>query len=723
MAAVQGGQVDAVEEKDIKTEPSNDGGGNNNANDGRLLSTSPGSSSSTGSIKSAAGPPEDQQTLLAVLQFLRKNKLTESVEILRREAGLPEDSLDLKGGDSSGAGSGAAAGSVELAGGDASSLLSRVTSSASAVAPAPTKAAGEDQPDVNVVLSAYSQQGDPPLYQVYYSGLKKFIESVLDCHRAELSQVFYPLFVHMYLELVYNNHESEAKAFFEKFSGDQECYYEDDLRILSSLSKREHMRGNETLLDFRTSKFVLRISRDSYQLLKRHLQERQNNQIWNIIQEHLYIDIFDGMPRSKSQIDAMSGSLAGEGKREANKAKVYYGLLKEPEIDMGSKSKKQDPNAPAQTRIPLPELKDSDKLDKIMYMKEATKRIRLGPEILPSICFYTFLNAYQGLTAVDFTDDSSLIAGGFADSTVRVWSVTPKKLRKVKSAADLNLIDKESDDVLERIMDEKTASELKILYGHSGPVYGISFSPDRNYLLSSSEDGTVRLWSLQTFTCLVGYKGHNYPVWDTQFSPHGYYFISGGHDRVARLWATDHYQPLRIFSGHLADVTCTRFHPNSNYVATGSSDRTIRVWDVLTGNCVRIFTGHKGPIHSLAFSPNGKFLASGATDSRVLLWDIGHGLMIGELKGHTDTVYSLRFSRDGEILASGSMDNTVRLWNATKAFDDLETDDFTAATGHVHLHDNSQELLLGAYTSKSTPVIHLHFTRRNLLLAAGGYNP
>lgn len=77
-------------------------------------------------------------------------------------------------------------------------------------------AVGEDQPDVSVVLSAYSQQGDPVLYDVYYSSLKKFIESVLDCHRAELSQVFYPLFVHMYLELVYNNHESEAKAFFEK---------------------------------------------------------------------------------------------------------------------------------------------------------------------------------------------------------------------------------------------------------------------------------------------------------------------------------------------------------------------------------------------------------------------------------------------------------------------------------------------------------------------------
>lgn len=71
----------------------------------------------------------------------------------------------------------------------------------------------------------------------------------------------------------------------------------------------------------------------------------------------------------------------------------------------------------------------------------------------------------------------------------------------------------------------------------------------------------------------------------------------------------------------------------------------------------------------------------------------------------------------------GSMDNTVRLWDATKAFDDLETDDFTAATGHIHLQDNSQELILGTYLSKSTPVIHLHFTRRNLLLAAGAYNP
>lgn len=45
-----------------------------------------------------------------------------------------------------------------------------------------------------------------------------------------------------------------------------------------------------------------------------------------------------------------------------------------------------------------------------MYMKEATKRIRLGPDNLPSVCFYTFLNAYQ----VKFYDAFNLSARGAA---------------------------------------------------------------------------------------------------------------------------------------------------------------------------------------------------------------------------------------------------------------------------------------------------------------------
>jgi len=39
-------------------------------------------------------------------------------------------------------------------------------------------------------------------------------------------------------------------------------------------------------------------------------------------------------------------------------------------------------------------MKDSDKLIKITLMREAAKRLTLGPDTLPSICFYSVLNAH-----------------------------------------------------------------------------------------------------------------------------------------------------------------------------------------------------------------------------------------------------------------------------------------------------------------------------------------
>lgn len=47
-----------------------------------------------------------------------------------------------------------------------------------------------------------------------------------------------------------------------------------------------------------------------------------------------------------------------------------------------------------------------------------------------------------------------------------------------------------TEDVLVRMMDDKTGETMKNLHGHNGPVYSASFSPDRSLLLSSSEDAS-----------------------------------------------------------------------------------------------------------------------------------------------------------------------------------------------------------------------------------------
>ena len=79
------------------------------------------------------------------------------------------------------------------------------------------------------------------------------------------------------------------------------------------------------------------------------------------------------------------------------------------------------------------------------------------------------------------------------------------------------------------------------LHGHNGPIYGLSFSPDRSLLLSCSEDGTIRLWSLQTWTCLVNYK-----VW---YIIHLY--ITQRY--INRLFCNDHFQynSMTYFSRHI----------------------------------------------------------------------------------------------------------------------------------------------------------------------------
>lgn len=651
---------------------------------------------------------KEKETLLAVLQFLKKNKLPETEKILRQEANCLDSLEELN-----------------------------------------LQTTPDSEPDISSVLSAYNSDADPTRYEDYFSSLQAFVEKSLDVYKPELAMVLYPMFVHMYLELVYKGSEKEAQSFFSCFRGSQEDYHEEDLCKLAAITRREHMKSNEFMGTLRSNKFVIRMSKDTYQVLKKHLQDQQQELLLSLIQQHLHFDVFEGRPRNKQTIEATAGAVTGEATFEANKSKVYYGIPPEPDLGVviedeseddedkdkpkkkkvkkdsngpGKKKQEHNPNAPPLNRqLPFPVMKDSDKLVKITLIREAGKRVRLGPDLLPSICFYSILNAHTSLNTVSISEDSSLLSGGFEDSCVRVWSLTPKKLRMLKPPSELAQIDKEAEDVLERIMDHRTAVESRRLIGHSGPVFSTSFNTDNSFLLSSSADRTVRLWSLYTFSSLVCFKGHNYPVWDVQFCPKGHYFATASHDRTARLWSTDHPQPLRIFAGHVSDVNRVAFHPNCNYVATGSCDRTVRLWDLNTGSSVRFFTGHKGAIYSLSFSPDGRYLASSGVDKRILVWDLAEGTLLTELKGHSDTVYSLRFSRDGNMLASGGVDNCVKLWDARAICnpddDDLERDNDNPASSKGVTYE------LGSYPTKRTPVHSLHFTLRNLLLASGPFTP
>lgn len=374
------------------------------------------------------------------------------------------------------------------------------------------------------------------------------------------------------------------------------------------------------------------------------------------------------------------------------------------------------------TRLPIPSQKDIDKQDRLLAHKEATIRKKLSADNLPSICMYTIFNSgEQHNTAAlcsTITEDSSIIAIGFSDSTVRVWSLTPKNLKQLKPAHELEELDKEAEDVHKRMLDEEKTFDRKTLCGHSGPVYGVSFSPCRQLLLSCSEDSTIRLWSLQTWTNICIYKSHCYPVWDVKFCPHGYYFASCSIDKTARIWATEHHQPLRIFVGHSEDVDVVEFHPSSNFLATGSLDTSIRLWDILDGQHTKTLSGHESRITALTFSIDGKYLVSAGADRSLIIWEhnVGHKLARFELD--TDSISSITFSRCGAILSTGTLDDRVHIWDFIKLQEEMDTDDLSVCST-PKLYRNIGAILLASYRTKNTSILSLSFTRRNLLLAAG----
>ncbi len=55
--------------------------------------------------------------------------------------------------------------------------------------------------------------------------------------------------------------------------------------------------------------------------------------------------------------------------------------------------------------------------------EDAAKRVSLSAANLPSICFYTFFPTHRTLNTVEISRDGRMVAGGFADSSVRLWDM------------------------------------------------------------------------------------------------------------------------------------------------------------------------------------------------------------------------------------------------------------------------------------------------------------
>lgn len=73
-------------------------------------------------------------------------------------------------------------------------------------------------------------------------------------------------------------------------------------------------------------------------------------------------------------------------------------------------------------------------------LQDSIKRVKDGPPSLTTICFYAFYNTEQLLNTAEISPNSKLLAAGFDNSCVKLWSLRSRKLKSEPHLVDVSRI-------------------------------------------------------------------------------------------------------------------------------------------------------------------------------------------------------------------------------------------------------------------------------------------
>jgi WD40 repeat protein len=201
-------------------------------------------------------------------------------------------------------------------------------------------------------------------------------------------------------------------------------------------------------------------------------------------------------------------------------------------------------------------------------------------------------------------------------------------------------------------------AQIRLLEGHSKPIYAVAYSPDGKFIYTASFDRTVKVWDRVTGTVIRTFADHQNGVLSLAVAKNGQQFATAGLDRKIHLYDVPLRDPLAN-GGLGGDAVGVAVSADGTLLVTADKAPLLRLWNGVTGAHIRDFPGLTAPATSLFLTDDKKFVIVGTADGFVRAYDVEKGALIGTLA--VPGVSALDVSTDGKSVATVGPDGALRI--------------------------------------------------------------
>ncbi len=231
------------------------------------------------------------------------------------------------------------------------------------------------------------------------------------------------------------------------------------------------------------------------------------------------------------------------------------------------------------------------------------------------------------------------------------------------------------------------------------PIYSIFLVEDTQVLWVGTSAGNIHLIDLKQGKEIRNIAVHQAGVYDLK-PMNGLIYAGGGDGKISSHDATTG-DLINIIKVSDKSIRTLAVDVKVQHLVYGSSDWSIGVLSKNLEFLYRMENAHQNSVFSLAISPEGQYLLSGGRDAMLKIWRLENELkLVQEIPAHNLHVHAISVHKENGFFLTSSMDKTIKIWslegfNLLKVVDKMRNDSHVNSVNKITWMDDVTFLSVG----------------------------